>query len=142
VNVKVESHVRGKVIVKVTNHFRCKKVGSNGASQAILDAVSLSSALQTHDSDATAAALTAYQDARLPPTAKICFANRANGPDHVLQLAHERAPDGFENIADVIGAQELEEVGKAYKFLAGFDMASVNEKAKETEHLWGSEKTS
>jgi hypothetical protein len=83
-------------------------------------------------------ALTKYQDERLPPTAKICFANRANGPDHVLQLAHERAPDGFENIDDVIGSMELEEVGKAYKLLAGFDMESVNKKAKETEGLWSS----
>jgi hypothetical protein len=33
----------------------------------------------------------------------------------------------------VIGAIELEEVGKAYKLLAGFDMESVNKKAKETE---------
>ena len=110
------------------------KVGSNGASQAILDAVALSSALQNEKS--IPKALTAYQDARLPPTAKICFANRANGPDHVLQLAHERAPDGFENINDVIGSMELEEVGKAYKLLAGFDMESVNKKAKETEGLW------
>jgi hypothetical protein len=56
----------------------------------------------------------------------------------VLQLAHERAPDGFENINDVIGSMELEEVGKAYKLLAGFDMESVNKKAKETEGLWSS----
>jgi hypothetical protein len=80
--------------------------------------------------------LTAYQNERLPPTAKICYANRANGPDHVLQLAHERAPDGFENINDIIGAVELEEVGKAYKLLAGFDIESVNKKAKDTEELW------
>jgi len=56
----------------------------------------------------------------------------------VLQLAHERAPDGFENINDVIGSMELEEVGKAYKLLAGFDMESVNRKAKETEGHWSS----
>lgn len=109
------------------------KVGSNGASQAILDAVAPSSALQNEKS--IPEVLTAYQDARLPPTAKICFANRANGPDHVLQLAHERAPDGFENINDVIGTIELEEVGKACGLLAGFDMESVNKKAKETEGL-------
>lgn len=54
----------------------------------------------------------------------------------MLQLAHERAPDGFENINDVIGSMELEEVGKAYKLLAGFDMESVNKQAKETEGLW------
>jgi 2-polyprenyl-6-methoxyphenol hydroxylase-like FAD-dependent oxidoreductase len=114
------------------------KVGSNGATQAILDAVALSSALQNEPDVPTA--LTTYEKARLPPTAKICFANRANGPDHVLQLAHERAPDGFENIDDVIGSMELAEVGKAYKLLAGFDMESVNRRAKETEELWSSKR--
>ena len=54
----------------------------------------------------------------------------------MLQLAHERAPDGFENIDDVIGSMELEEVGRAYKQLAGFDMESVNKKAIETEGVW------
>jgi hypothetical protein len=96
--------------------------------------VALSSALKNNANIPTA--LTVYQDERLPPTAKICFANRANGPDHVLQLAHERAPDGFENIDDVIGKTELEEVGRAYKLLAGFDMESVNKKAKATEGIW------
>lgn len=80
-------------------------------------------------------ALKAYQDLRLPPTAKICYANRGNGPDHVLQLVHERAPDGFENINDVILKEELEEVGRAYKRLAGFDIETVNAKAKATESL-------
>ena len=122
--------------LKKTEIILTAVVGSNGASQAILDAVALSSALQNEQN--VPKALTAYQDARLPPTAKICFANRANGPDHVLQLAHERAPDGFENINDIIGSLELEDVGRAYKFLAGFDMESVNRKAKETEGLWSS----
>ncbi len=53
----------------------------------------------------------------------------------MLQLAHERAPDGFENIDDVIGSVELEEVGKAYKLLAGFDMESVNKRALETDDI-------
>lgn len=59
----------------------------------------------------------------------------------MLQLAHERAPDGFENIDDVIGMQELEEVGRAYKLLAGFDMETVNRRAKETEGSWKSSRS-
>ncbi|CZT46291.1 uncharacterized protein RSE6_06700 [Rhynchosporium secalis] len=105
-------------------------IGSDRASQAILDSVALSSALQLNQS--TPDALTSYQNERLPPTARICFANRANGPDHVLKLAHERAPDGFENIDDIIGSLELGEVGKAYKLLAGFDMESVNQNTRAT----------
>jgi hypothetical protein len=78
------------------------------------------------------AALQAYQKARLPATSKIVFANRANGPDHVLQIAEERAPDGFNNIHDVIPKEELEGIGKAYKAIAGFEMEKVNEKAMQT----------
>ena len=87
------------------------------------------------------AALKAYQNERLPPTAKICIANRGQGPDHVLQLAHERAPDGFENISDVISITELDDVGRVYKQLAGFDIETVNKRAKETEGVWKSSRS-
>ena len=86
-------------------------IGSNGASQAIIDAETLAKHLSNNTSD-IAGALKAYELERLPPTAKIVMANRANGPDHVLQLAEERAPDGFKNVYDVIPKEELEEIGR------------------------------
>lgn len=107
-------------------------IGSNGASQAIIDAESLAKHLSEGGEDLEAA-LTKYQNERLPPTAKIVMANRANGPDHVLQLAEERAPDGFENVYDVIPKDELEGIGKAYKAVAGFEREAVNVKTKKTE---------
>lgn len=107
-------------------------IGSNGASQAIIDAESLAKHLSSTIDD-VAAALKAYEQERLPPTAKIVMANRANGPDHVLQLAEERAPDGFKNVYDVIPKDELEDIGKVYKKVAGFEMDSVNQKAQATE---------
>lgn len=109
-------------------------IGSNGASQAIIDAEALALCI-SESLDNLPAALTKYEQTRLPPTAKIVMANRANGPDHVLQLAHERAPDGFKNVYDVIPKEELEGIGAAYKVLAGFEMDSVNKKAKATEDL-------
>ncbi|EOA88503.1 hypothetical protein ACJQWK_01990 [Exserohilum turcicum] len=109
-------------------------IGSNGASQAIIDAESLAKHLAANSSDVQAA-LKAYEQERLPPTAKIVMANRANGPDHVLQLAEERAPDGFTNVYDVIPKDELEGIGSAYKRIAGFEIESVNEKAKATEDM-------
>ncbi|OAL55525.1 FAD/NAD(P)-binding domain-containing protein [Pyrenochaeta sp. DS3sAY3a] len=107
-------------------------IGSNGASQAIIDAETLAKHLSSSPSD-IAGALKAYEVERLPPTAKIVMANRANGPDHVLQMAEERAPDGFENVYDVIPKEELEDIGRVYKKVAGFEMESVNVKARETE---------
>ena len=107
-------------------------IGSNGASQAIIDAETLAKHLKATTSD-IAGALKAYELERLPPTAKIVMANRANGPDHVLQMAEERAPEGFKNIYDVIPKEELEAIGTMYKKVAGFEMDSVNTKAGETD---------
>ncbi|PIA96286.1 hypothetical protein CB0940_10739 [Cercospora beticola] len=111
-------------------------IGSNGASQAILDAASLTSHLLSWRSGKIAdipAALKAYQDERLPITAKIIMANRGNGPDHVMQVAYERAPDGFKHINDIIPQDELEGIGLAYKAIAGFEIEKVNEAAVQTE---------
>ncbi|KAI5276332.1 FAD/NAD(P)-binding domain-containing protein [Aureobasidium subglaciale] len=107
-------------------------IGSNGASQSVIDAEAITQCLLNNPRNVVLA-LEQYQAIRLPPTAKIVMANRAGGPDYVLQLAHERAPDGFKNIYDVVPKEELEGVGKQYKLIAGFEMESVNKKAQETE---------
>lgn len=60
------------------------------------------------------------------------MANRGNGPDQVLQLAHQRALGGFENIYDVILKEELDEISAQYKKIAGFEMEAVNTEAKQT----------
>lgn len=106
-------------------------IGSNGVSQAIIDAETLAEHLASNCFDIPAA-LTAYEQDRLPPTTKIIMANRGNGPDHVLQLAEERAPDGFTSVYDVISQEELDDVGQVYKKIAGFEQETVNEKARRT----------
>lgn len=110
------------------------QIGSNGASQAIIDSQALTQCLLAHpEPEDVPDALTAYQDLRLPPTAKIVMANRANGPDHVMQVAYERAPDGFKDIHDVIPQEELEGIGSVYKELVGMEMSKVNENARRSE---------
>ena len=106
-------------------------VGSNGASQAIIDSLNLVQSLLLHRDDVDGA-LKAYQDIRLPATGRIVLANRANGPDAVMQVAYERAPNGFDDINDVIPQQELDSIGQAYKAVAGFEKENVNRSAKET----------
>lgn len=59
-------------------------------------------------------------------TARIVLMNRQNGPEQVMQLAEERAPNGFAQIHDVIPRQELEEIAARYKQTAGFSVAQVN----------------
>lgn len=99
-------------------------VGSNGASQAILDARALSARLADANGDIVGA-LKDYEAERLPATAAIVASNRRQGPEEVMQIVEERAPDGFERLEDVISRVELEAIAAKYKQVAGFDKATV-----------------
>ncbi len=98
-------------------------IGSNGASQAILDVDSLAKALRENADPV--AALAAYETARLPATAAIVRANRQNGPEHCMQLAEERSPNGFDRIDDVFAEGELEAMADRYKVLTGMKRATA-----------------
>jgi 2-polyprenyl-6-methoxyphenol hydroxylase-like FAD-dependent oxidoreductase len=99
-------------------------IGSNGASQGILDARVLARSIQVHGP--TPAALAAYEAERRPATAAIVLANRRNGPEQVMQLVQQRAPDGFARIEDVLTPAELEGTAAGYKQIAGFDRDALN----------------
>lgn len=99
-------------------------VGSNGASQAILDARCLAPLLaETKDVEL---ALQAYEAARLSVTAQIVQNNRAGGPERVIDVVEERAPDGFAHLDEVASHAELEAIVKGYSKIAGFDQTQVN----------------
>ncbi len=93
-------------------------IGSNGASQAILDARCLADALSADASIGDA--LRAYDDERRPATARIVESNRRHGPERVMDMAEERAPGGFERVEDVFEPGELEAISAQYKQVAGF----------------------
>ncbi len=99
-------------------------IGSNGASQAILDARTLTREFQRLG--VGPAALQAYEDDRRPATANIVAANRADGPDEVLDLIEERAPNGFDDIETVASHAERAAIADKYKALAGFDKDMLN----------------
>lgn len=99
-------------------------VGSNGASQAVVDAKALCDALAEYNDPVEA--LGAYEHARLPVTAEIVRSNRKLGPEIVMQMAEERAPGGFDDIEKVIPRAELEEIAARYKQVAGFDRLQLN----------------
>ncbi len=99
-------------------------IGSNGASQAILDARVLTRELLRHR--LTPDALAAYEAERRPGTARIVLANRGNGPEQVMQLVEQRAPLGFDRIEDVLTQTELEGTSAGYKQIAGFDKDALN----------------
>src|SRR4051794_40508049 len=102
-------------------------IGSNGASQAILDAEALAEAVSSTPD--IPEALRRYQDKRLPPTAEIVHTNRRLGPEVVMQIVEDRAPEGFTNLDEVISPEELESVAQSYKKTAGFDRDTLNARA-------------
>ena len=93
-------------------------VGSNGASQAIIDARCLSDHLVA--AEHPCAGLAAFEAERLPKTAEIVRMNRIGGPEGVIDEVEKRAPDGFEQIETVITYDERHRIVRGYASLAGF----------------------
>jgi 5-methylphenazine-1-carboxylate 1-monooxygenase len=102
-------------------------VGSNGASQAILDARALADLLKSCEHPIHA--LWAYERERLPPTAEIVRMNRRGGPEGVIDAVEKLAPDGFANIDDVLSLERRQEIVRSYANLAGFAKEQVNRAA-------------
>lgn len=99
-------------------------IGSNGASQAILDADALALALLNEAGPIKA--LEVYDAERVPATAKVVLQNRQKGPDFIMDLMEERFPNGFAE--GEIPHEELAEIMAHYKQVAGFDIQTLNAK--------------
>jgi hypothetical protein len=67
-----------------------------------------------------------YEAERRPATAGVVQANGRGGPEQILQVIKERAPDGFTNLDDITTPRELEAISHAYHRIAGFDSESLN----------------
>jgi 5-methylphenazine-1-carboxylate 1-monooxygenase len=101
-------------------------IGSNGASQAILDAECLAQSLS--NAEDIIGGLKAYEGVRLEATKNIVLQNRQMGPEQVMQIVEDRAPNGFTDLYDVISRAELEEVAARYKKVAAFEKETLNQK--------------
>ena len=99
-------------------------IGSNGASQCILDARVL--ARELRDKGPGTAALQAYEDIRRETVNALILANRGDGPDRVLDIVAQKAPDGFDDIHTVMSQAELKQLASGYKAIAGMDIAALN----------------
>ena len=92
-------------------------IGSNGATQAIIDAQALAEALD--GAGTVEQALADYEALRRPLCAKIVEMNRQEGLDAILDMVEERAPDGFARLQDVIDPAEVAGFVQRYKAAAG-----------------------
>lgn len=100
-------------------------VGSNGASQAILDARIIGARLLEHG--ITPKALAAYEAEVRPVTTAVGQANRAGGgPDGVLQRVEDLCGGDFDDIDTVIPRTELAAHAARYKSIAGFSIEELN----------------
>ena len=110
---------RGRVTLLGDAAHPMYPVGSNGASQAILDARCLAELLAAKP---VARALANYEAVRRPATADIVRTNRTGGPERVMDLVAARAPDGFARLHDVATEEELTGIVRGYAQLAGFEV--------------------
>lgn len=99
-------------------------IGSNGASQAIIDARILGLSLKQNG--LTGAALARYEALRRPPTNAIVVANRGNGPDQIMQLVEQRSAGQKVDPELVISRKELQDHASHYKSLTGLSIDALN----------------
>jgi 5-methylphenazine-1-carboxylate 1-monooxygenase len=98
--------------------------GSNGASQAMMDARVLGAALLQHG--VTARALQAYDTRLCGEISAVVLRNRGAGPFGLLNLLDERCGGVFDDIDAVIPAAERDAFMSRYKAAAGFARETLN----------------
>jgi 2-polyprenyl-6-methoxyphenol hydroxylase-like FAD-dependent oxidoreductase len=120
----VETWVDGHVALMGDAAHAMYPTGSNGASQAIIDARALGVAMLEHG--VSAAALKAYDDALCEPVSQLILRNRGAGPFGLLNMVDERCGGHFDTIDEVIPPAERAEFMAGYKAAAGFAIERLN----------------
>ncbi|SMX41741.1 flavin-dependent oxidoreductase [Maliponia aquimaris] len=98
--------------------------GSNGASQAVVDARTLGACLIAHG--VTPDALRAYDDRLCGPVSNLVLRNRGAGPFGLLDIVDQRCGGVFDDIDSVIPAAERAAFLADYKAAAGFAIETLN----------------
>lgn len=99
-------------------------VGLNGPSQAIIDARVLARELARGDSPE--AGLAAYEAARKETVNELVLACRDLPVDRMLRTLSHRAPDGFDQVSDVLTAAEIAAFDDAYRNMSLLDVSALN----------------
>lgn len=105
--------------------------GSNGASQAVVDARVIGAKMLEHG--VSEAALEAYNTELCGPISQLVLRNRGAGPFGLLNMLNDRCEGVFDNINDVIPAAEREDFMAKYKSAAGFAIEKLNAAAPTIE---------
>ena len=120
----VSTWIDGKVALLGDAAHVMYPVGSNGASQAIVDARELGAAFIRHGLNEKA--LEAYDEKLCDDISAVVLRNRGAGPFGILNILDDRCDGIFDDIEDVIPREEIDQYMAAYKRSAGFAMESLN----------------
>jgi 2-polyprenyl-6-methoxyphenol hydroxylase-like FAD-dependent oxidoreductase len=120
----VDTWVDGAVALMGDAAHAMYPTGSNGASQAVIDARTLGAKMIEHG--VTPAALEAYNAALCGPVSALILRNRGNGPFGLLNIVDDRCGGEFDDIDEVISPSERAEFMAGYKKAAGFAIDALN----------------
>jgi 2-polyprenyl-6-methoxyphenol hydroxylase-like FAD-dependent oxidoreductase len=120
----VPSWVDGAVALMGDAAHAMYPTGSNGASQAIVDARVIGAKMFEHG--VTKTALAAYDAQLCAPVSELVLRNRGAGPFGLLNLLDERCGGVFDDIETVIPADERKDFMAKYKAAAGFAIETLN----------------
>lgn len=98
--------------------------GSNGASQAIMDARIIGAKFLEHGVGAEA--LAAYNADLVAPMSELVLRNRGAGPFGLLNMVNDRCGGTFDTIDEIIRPEERAEFMAKYKSVAGFARDTLN----------------
>ncbi len=120
----VSTWVSGPVALMGDAAHAMYPTGSNGASQAVIDARVMGAAMLEHG--VTEAALADYDAQLCGPVSEVVLRNRGAGPFGLLTLVEERCGGEFDDIDAVMPAAERGAYMRGYKDAAGFEMEVLN----------------
>ena len=120
----VDTWVDGPVALMGDAAHAMYPTGSNGASQAIVDARVLGAKLVAHG--LTPESLAAFDAELCAPISEVVLRNRGAGPFGLLNLLDERCGGVFDDIDAVIPTKERIEFMSRYKTAAGFAKDQLN----------------
>lgn len=120
----VETWLDGPVALMGDAAHAMYPTGSNGASQAIVDARVLGASMLEHG--VTADALKSYDDQLCTKVSELVLRNRSAGPFGLLNILNDRCGGIFDDIEAVIPEQERKEFMAKYKAAAGFAIETLN----------------
>jgi 5-methylphenazine-1-carboxylate 1-monooxygenase len=121
----VPTWVDGPVVLLGDAAHAMYPTGSNGGSQAIVDARVLGAAMVAHG--VTPDALAAYDAQLCGPISEVVLRNRGAGPFGLLNMVDERCGGTFDDIDAVIPPAERAAFMARYQAAAGFAKDTLNQ---------------